>query len=87
MISFEPLQITLIKNKLSKTEFAKKLGISSATAAKMWRDEYIAMSVIDNICNTLQVPITDVIVHIPDNESSTSLDKVEDDEDTNAKKG
>lgn len=79
MISFEPLQITLIKKKISKMEFVKKANISPTTASKMWKDEYVALSVIDNICNILDVPITDVIVHIPDSGYSKSQDKVVDD--------
>ncbi|WP_342422327.1 helix-turn-helix transcriptional regulator [Paenibacillus sp. FSL E2-0178] len=67
MISFDPLQITLIKKKISKMDFVKMVDISPTTASKMWKGEYVAMSVIDNICNTLEVPITDVIEHIPDN--------------------
>ncbi|PZT57455.1 helix-turn-helix domain-containing protein [Paenibacillus silvae] len=63
MISFEPLQITLIKRKISKMEFIKLLDISSATAAKMWKNEYIAMKIIDDICNKLDCKLEDVIVY------------------------
>lgn len=73
MISFEPLQITLIKRKISKTDFIKLVGISSATSAKMWRGEYIAMKIIDDICNVLKCPITDVVVHIPDEDKDDGI--------------
>ncbi|MDY8023404.1 helix-turn-helix transcriptional regulator [Paenibacillus polymyxa] len=65
MISFEPLQITLIKKKISKMEFIEMTGVSSSTAARMWRDEYIAMRIIDHICNVLECDLSEVITHIP----------------------
>ncbi|MET3211969.1 UNVERIFIED_CONTAM: putative transcriptional regulator [Paenibacillus sp. PvR008] len=67
MITFEPLQITLIKKKISKMEFIKKVGISPSTAARMWKNEYIAMKIINDICNALECDLTDVIRFIPDN--------------------
>jgi len=66
MISFEPLQITLIKKKISKMEFIKKVGISPSTAARMWKNEYIAMKIINDICNALECDLPDVIKFIPD---------------------
>ncbi|MFK4300157.1 helix-turn-helix domain-containing protein [Paenibacillus sp. NRS-1782] len=72
MISFEPLQITLIKKKISKMEFIKLMNISPSTAAKMWRNEYIAMKIIDDICNKLECNLTDVIEHTPDDKLNQS---------------
>ncbi|MCM3270877.1 helix-turn-helix domain-containing protein [Paenibacillus elgii] len=66
MISFEPLQILLIKRKISKMDFVEQVGISPSTAAKMWKNEYVALKVIDDICNKLGCSLTDVIEHIPD---------------------
>lgn len=68
MISFEPLQILLIKRNISKMEFIKLMSISPSTAAKMWKNEYVAMKIVDDICNVFHVPLTDVVKHIPDEE-------------------
>ncbi|APB76464.1 XRE family transcriptional regulator [Paenibacillus polymyxa] len=75
MITFEPLQITLIKKKIPKMEFIKKVGISPSTAARMWKNEYIAMKIIDDICNTLECDLTDVIKFIPDKDALQIEDK------------
>lgn len=66
MISFEPLQITLIKKKISKMDFIRLLDISPTTAAKMWKNEYVAMKIVDDICKKLDCTLTDVIEYIPD---------------------
>ncbi|MFI2856832.1 helix-turn-helix domain-containing protein [Paenibacillus sp. JSM ZJ436] len=66
MISFKPLKKTLVELEINKMEFVKMIGISSSTAAKMWRNEYVAMSVIDDICNKLNCSLSEVIEHIPD---------------------
>lgn len=68
MISFEPLQILLIKRNISKMDFIRLMSISPSTAAKMWKNEYVAMKIVDDICNMLHVPMTDVIKHVPDEE-------------------
>ncbi|MMZ71766.1 hypothetical protein D1872_353490 [compost metagenome] len=49
-------------------EFIRLMNISPSTAAKMWKNEYVAMKIIDDICNVLHVPITEVIEQIPDEE-------------------
>lgn len=66
MISYEPLQILLIKRKISKMEFIELINISPTTAAKMWKNEYVAMKIVDDICNKLEVSLSEVIEHIPD---------------------
>lgn len=47
-------------------EFIKKVGISPSTAARMWKNEYIAMKIINDICNALECDLPDVIKFIPD---------------------
>jgi DNA-binding Xre family transcriptional regulator len=66
LISFEPLKILLIKRNISKMDFIKMVDISPTTSAKMWKNEYVAMKIIDDICNKLECELTDVIQHIPD---------------------
>ncbi|MFD2663067.1 helix-turn-helix domain-containing protein [Paenibacillus thailandensis] len=67
MITFKPLQHLLINRGLSKGEFIKLVDIAPSTASKMWKDEYIAMKIIDDICNKLDCKLTEVIEHIPEN--------------------
>lgn len=65
MFSFKPLQKLLIDKDMTKTEFTAFMGISSSTAAKIWNNEYIAMKIIDDICNKLECRLEDVVIHVP----------------------
>ena len=48
---------------MTKTELKNKTGISPTTLATMGKDEYVAMSVLDRICNELNCDINEVIEH------------------------
>lgn len=61
MFSFNPLWKTLIDKNMTKTDLRFQIGISPSTLATMSKNEYIAMSVLDKICNTLDCKIEDVI--------------------------
>ena len=60
-ISYDPLWKKLIDLKLSKSDLAKKAGLSKATVAKMGKEEYVSLEVIVRICNALGCGIYDVI--------------------------
>lgn len=61
MITYKPLWKQLVDKKMNKTDFRKKIGISTGTLATMGKDKYIAMSIIDKICNILDCEIEDII--------------------------
>jgi len=63
MFSYKPLFKTLIESNLSKTQLREKVGFSSATLAKISKDEYVSMETLDNICKFLNCDIEDVIRH------------------------
>ena len=48
-------------------KFKEKMGISPTTLATMGKNEYIAMSVLDRICKTLDCKIDEVIEYIKEN--------------------
>lgn len=64
MFSFNPLWKQLIDKNMTKTEMRQKTGFSMRTLATMGKNEYVAMSILDKICNTLDCDINDVIEHI-----------------------
>lgn len=64
MFSYAPLMSTLHKKKISKTDLQKMINISSATLAKISKDEFVSMKVIDDICEVLNCEVQDVITHI-----------------------
>ena len=64
MLSFKPLWKQLIDKNMTKTDLRKKIEISPTTLATMGKDEYIAMSILDKICKTLNCKIEDVIQYV-----------------------
>lgn len=66
MISFKPLHKTLVEKDMSKMDLIELLSISSSTSAKMWKNEYVAMKIINQICMKLDCKIEDVIEYIAD---------------------
>ena len=63
MFTYKPLLKLLIDKNMTKTRLREQLGISMATLAKISKDEYISMKVLDDICNLLNCKIEDVIEH------------------------
>ena len=64
MFNYKPLWKKLIDKNMTKTELKEKIGISPTTLATMGKDEYVAMSILDKICNALNCNINEVIEHI-----------------------
>ena len=63
MFNYKPLLKLLIDKGMTKTQLREQLGISMSTLAKISKDEYISMKVLDDICNLLNCKIEDVIEH------------------------
>lgn len=63
MFNYKPLLIQLINKNMTKTELRLKTGISSATLAKISKNEFISMDALDRICTVLECNIEDVIEH------------------------
>lgn len=68
MFTYKPLWKTLIDKNMTKTQLKEMIGISPSTLAIMGKNEYVAMSVLDRICNALDCSINDVIEHKKDKE-------------------
>ena len=65
MFSYKPLLKLLIDKNMTKTQLREQLGISMATLAKISKNEYISMKVLDDICNLLNCKIEDIVEHQP----------------------
>lgn len=63
-ISYLPLWYNLSQKGISKTELATLIGISSATLAKLSKNEYVNLSIIDKICEKFDYPIEEVIKYV-----------------------
>ncbi len=60
-LTYEPLWDTLKKKKLKKTDLCDKVGLSRSTLAKMGKEEYVALEVVERICNGLSCQVQDVL--------------------------
>lgn len=50
---------------MSKTDFAQNVGITSATLAKLGKNQNVSMDVLDRICDFLQCDLTDIMSRVP----------------------
>lgn len=61
--TYKPLWKLLIDKGMTKKSLMNLTGISKSTMDKMYREEYVALSVIDRICSQLKCDVSDVISH------------------------
>ena len=66
MISFDPLWRTLASRNMNKGDLQKITSLSSATIAKLSKNESVTLDVVDRITTALKVPIYDVVETRPD---------------------
>jgi DNA-binding Xre family transcriptional regulator len=64
-ISYDPLWKKLIDLKMTKTEMQEKAEISRSTLAKMRKNEYVALEVIEKIANALDCDVVDILSILP----------------------
>jgi DNA-binding Xre family transcriptional regulator len=69
-VTYNKLWKLLVDRKMSKADLRKSAEISANTMTKLRRDEPVALSVLDRICDTLAVDYGDIISHIPGKESN-----------------
>lgn len=68
MISYAPLRAMLARQRRPMQELRDNLSIGTNTIAKLNSDNgYVALMVIDKICNYLDCSVSDVIEHVKDN--------------------
>lgn len=65
-LSYDPLWKLLSELNISKMDFAKMVGMSNATLAKLGKNEPITLTTVDKICNRFNCKIENVVKHIPD---------------------
>ena len=60
-VSYNNLWKLLIDRKVNKSTLCKRKGISSSTMAKLTREEYVALPVLEKICAELECNIGDIM--------------------------
>lgn len=73
MITFDPLWKTLASKHMNKGDLQKITGLSSATIAKLSKNESIMLDIVDRICGALHVPIYDVVESVEEHSESKLL--------------
>jgi DNA-binding Xre family transcriptional regulator len=73
-ISYKRLWKLLIDRDLSKGEFRKMTGISSATSSKLLHGETVSSDVLLRVCTALNCRVEDIMEIVPD-DSDTEHDK------------
>lgn len=69
-INYRPLWKLLIDHNMKKTDLIVKIGISQSTLAKMGKNEYVSLEVLDRICNYFSCQISDILEHIAEKSQS-----------------
>ena len=60
-ISYDKLWKLLIDKKMNRTELKKKSGISTASLAKLGKNENLTTAILLKICSTLDCNISDIM--------------------------
>lgn len=73
-ISYKPLWHLLVEHGNNKSDLTQIIGASSATIAKMGKNQYVSLEVIDKLCNHYNVQPNKIIEHIPNmNQKETTM--------------
>ena len=68
MIKYYKLLDVLNHREMTKEELRIKLNLSSATIAKISKNEFISLRVINDICKFLNCQPGDIMEYVPDKE-------------------
>ena len=63
-VRYNKLWKVLIDRKMSKADLRKLADISANTMTKMRKDEFVALAILDRICEALNVDYCDIIEHV-----------------------
>ena len=76
-VTYNNLFKLLIDKGLNKTEFAREVGISSNTLAKLSKNELVSLEVLVRICRKLDCPLGDIVqIEPPDPPCKSSIGRV-----------
>ncbi len=60
-VSYKPLWKLLIDKEMEKSELRIAAGITGNALARMCRNEYVALDILVQICNTLHCQLSDIV--------------------------
>lgn len=65
-VSYKRLWKLIIDKDMTNVEVRKAAHVSPSTFSKMKKNEYVALEVLDKICNILDCEICDIVERVPD---------------------
>lgn len=65
-VSYKGLWRILVEKEINKTQLRELTGMGTATLAKLSKNEYVALEIVDKICNALNCQIGDIVEHMPE---------------------
>lgn len=68
--SYDKLWKLLIDKKLKKRDLIRKVGINANAINHLNKNEDVAMSALDKICEELDCDIADIVEHVKQNKNS-----------------
>ena len=69
-LSYNKLWKILIDKGMNKVTLRDSIGITSATLAKLSKNERVSMEVVERICKELDCNIGDVVDYVPQEENN-----------------
>lgn len=64
--TYDGLWKLLIDKKMNKTELKKRISMSSATLARLTKNQEVSMAVLARICKELNCNFADIVEYIDD---------------------
>ena len=61
MITYKPLRKLLVERNMKKTDLVEMGLISTGTLAKLGKDRYVGLEIIDKLCTGLDCKISDIV--------------------------
>lgn len=62
--SYKKLWKLMVDRDMNKTQLRESTGISSATLAKLSKNEKVSLDAIGKICKTLECDISDIVEYV-----------------------
>ena len=69
-VSYNRLWKLLVDKKMSKADLRKAAGLAPNKMTNLRRDEPVAMTVLDKICETLNTDYGDIMQYMPNDEDN-----------------
>ena len=60
-VSYRKLWMKIAEKEMKRTDLKDEIGISSNTLAKLGKNEYISLEIIERICRGLDCDIGDIV--------------------------